>query len=114
MVVGLPSSGLSADRTFELTFKPGALSTVMSEGVVRGDRDQYLFKAQAGQRVSIAITAFEDNATFELFCWQNGRWRVVPATAASQDTRGLVWRPATFGREPVFNFSGGNPRKCVL
>ncbi len=53
-------------NTQRLQLAPGTSSTVVSNAVVRGDRDLYVLKAQAGQTMILSITAVEDNAAFDL------------------------------------------------
>ncbi|NJM23998.1 MAG: WD40 repeat domain-containing protein [Richelia sp. RM1_1_1] len=76
-------------RALNLTFDKEKISTVVSNSVIRGERDKYYFNAQSGQRTSMAITSVEDNAVFQLSYKQGGIWREVPGTAEGQDTR--VW-----------------------
>ena len=53
-------------NTQRVQFAPGTSSAVVSNAVVRGDRDLYVLKAQSGQTMRLSITAVEDNAAFEL------------------------------------------------
>ncbi|HEY9889004.1 MAG TPA: hypothetical protein V6D02_11430 [Candidatus Obscuribacterales bacterium] len=52
--------------TQRVTFAPGISSAVVSNGVVRGDRDVYLLAAQAAQTLTLTITALENNAAFDV------------------------------------------------
>lgn len=75
---------------FNLTFdNSSSISTVVSNAVVRGDRDRYYFEAQAGQNISIAIASWEDNAVIDLFYKSGEAWVTVPGTDAANDIR--VW-----------------------
>ncbi len=47
-------------------FPPGSSETVVSNGVIRGDRDVYLLEARGGQVMTLAISALEDNAVFDV------------------------------------------------
>ena len=51
----------AADHTFDLRFSKRRIATTVERAVVRGDRDFYRFEAKGGQRVSIAMSSFEDN-----------------------------------------------------
>ncbi|MDJ0798328.1 MAG: WD40 repeat domain-containing protein [Calothrix sp. MO_167.B12] len=79
----------TGSRKFNLTFDKEKISTVVSNSVIRGERDKYYFNAKPGQWTSIAITSIENNAVFQLSYKQGGIWREVPGTAEGQDTR--VW-----------------------
>ncbi len=81
------STSNSGSRAFNLTFDKDKISTVVSNSVIRGERDKYYFNAQPGQWTSIAITSIENNAVFQLSYKQGGIWREVPDTAEGQDTR---------------------------
>jgi WD40 repeat protein len=83
------STSNTGSRTFNLTFDKEKISTVVSNSVIRGERDKYYFNAQPGQWTSIAITSIENNAVFQLSYKQGGIWREVPGAAEGQDTR--VW-----------------------
>jgi len=76
-MVMTPSAIVAVDRQFQLSFSPDSISTVVSEAVVRGDRDEYHFNAQANQFISIAITSYENNAVFSVWYRENGRWQEI-------------------------------------
>lgn len=83
----IPRASMADDRDFNLTFGGSSkISTVKSNEVVRGDRDRYYFRAQAGQPISLAITSREDNAVFQLSYQLGGTWKAVPGTE-----EGRVW-----------------------
>ncbi len=50
----------------EVKFKEGTSATVLSNSVVRGDRDLYPLVARGGQMMILSITAPENNAVFDL------------------------------------------------
>jgi hypothetical protein len=81
----LPVSPAQA-ADFDLTFQPGKSYGVMSNSVVRGERDNYYFGARAGQMVTIAISSLEDNAVVELYFKRGGEWILAEAPP---DTRTL-------------------------
>ncbi|NJN11439.1 MAG: WD40 repeat domain-containing protein [Richelia sp. RM2_1_2] len=83
------STSNSGSRGFNLTFDKQKISTVVSNSVIRGERDKYYFNAQPGQWTSIAIASIENNAVFQLSYKQGGIWREVPGTEEGKDTR--VW-----------------------
>ncbi len=64
----------AADRNFDLAFASGKSYAVVSNAVVRGDRDYYSFGARAGQTITIAITSLEDNAVVQLWFKMDGQW----------------------------------------
>lgn len=51
----------------EVKFTPGSNSTLIEGSVVRGERDQYLLIAKAGQKMEVSITAVEKNAAFSIY-----------------------------------------------
>ena len=71
------SVGHAEARDFNLAFAPGKSYAVVSNAVVRGDRDYYAFGARGGQTITIAITSAEDNAVVQLWFKIGGEW--VPA-----------------------------------
>jgi len=50
-----------------IRFDPGASSKDISGAVIRGERSLYSIGARGGQRLSISITAVEDNAVFQIY-----------------------------------------------
>ena len=76
----------AAARDFDLAFVPGKSYAVVSNSVIRGDRDHYYFGARPGQFISVAITSLEDNAVVEVWYRQAGEW--LPADVPP-DTRTL-------------------------
>lgn len=70
-----PSVTEAEDRRLELSFSPNSISTVVSEELVRGNRDHHYFTAQKGQLIAIALISLENNAAFSLLYRQNGMWR---------------------------------------
>ena len=69
----LPASHVEA-RDFDLAFASGKSYAVVSNAVIRGDRDYYAFGARAGQTITIAITSLEDNAVVALWFKIDGEW----------------------------------------
>jgi hypothetical protein len=49
-----------------IQFKPGTNSALLTNAVVRGDRDVYLLKANKGQRLHGLITSVENNAVIDV------------------------------------------------
>jgi hypothetical protein len=60
-------SGLARDLKKEIRFAAGANSATISNSVVRGDRDMYSITVKAGQTMSVAVNAEEDNAVFQIY-----------------------------------------------
>lgn len=72
------------ESTYDLKFARGKISATMESALVRGDRDIYLFRAGANRALTVAITAFEDNATAEISYRKNAKWVVI---TGAEDTR---------------------------
>lgn len=53
-------------HTRRIQFPRGAVSTVVENSVVRGERDIYLLRAQRRQRMTLNITSVEQNAVFDI------------------------------------------------
>ena len=52
--------------TKRIRFAKGKSSVTISGAVIRGDRDTYILGARAGQRMTVRVTAIEDNAAFTI------------------------------------------------
>lgn len=52
--------------TKRIRFARGKSSVTLSNSVVRGDRDTYILSAKAGQRMTVSVTALENNAAFQI------------------------------------------------
>jgi hypothetical protein len=52
--------------TKRIKFAKGKNSATISGAVIRGDLDTYLVGARAGQRMTVRVTALEDNAAFSI------------------------------------------------
>ena len=75
---------------FDLAFQAGKSYGVMSNSVVRGDRDNYYFGARSGQMVTIAISSIEDNAVVELYFKRGGEWILAEAPPDSRALYGAL------------------------
>jgi len=64
-------------RDFDLAFASGKSYAVVSNAVIRGERDYYAFGARGGQTITIAITSTEDNAVVQLWFKLGGEWIVA-------------------------------------
>ncbi|MDY6781338.1 MAG: hypothetical protein SW833_02085 [Cyanobacteriota bacterium] len=53
-------------QTQRIQFEPGTTSAVVEHSVIRGMRDTYTFRAQAGQAMIIDVISLEGNAVFDL------------------------------------------------
>jgi hypothetical protein len=83
----------SAEHSHTIRLKPGTTSTVLRGSVVRGDRDCYTFRARAGQRLTLRLTAIEHNAAFTV---SSPSGTPLPGTAEGRDaTRWSGRLPAT-------------------
>ena len=66
--------GQAEARDFDLAFAGGKSYAVVSNAVIRGDRDYYSFGARGGQTITIAVTSPEDNAVVQLWFKLGGEW----------------------------------------
>ena len=55
-----------------IKFKPGSNSVTRENSVVRGQRDEYVFRARPGQQLTVHISSIEDNAGFEIHVHETG------------------------------------------
>lgn len=67
LAFSVAGNSLARDLTKEIRFATGADSATISNSVVRGDRDMYSITAKAGQTMTVAISAEEDNAVFQIY-----------------------------------------------
>ncbi|HLN10580.1 MAG TPA: hypothetical protein VK281_16695 [Xanthobacteraceae bacterium] len=65
---GAPWAGDAAAEgvTRRVRFAPGSQTATISGGLVRGDRDAYLLRANAGQWMRVSISSGEHNAVFQI------------------------------------------------
>jgi hypothetical protein len=69
---------------FDLTFERGKSYGIVSNSVIRGERDNVYFGARSGQIVSIAVSSLEDNAVVELYFKRGGAWMLAEAPPDSR------------------------------
>ena len=50
-----------------IRFERGAFGKDLSGAVIRGERSLYSLDARSGQRLSVSISAVEDNAVFQIY-----------------------------------------------
>jgi hypothetical protein len=81
LVLSLPAL---AGVTERVKFKPGTSGATIKGSVIRGERDNYILGAGAGQWIKIKIYSLEDNAVFEL---QNPDGSYEPMPGDGQDTK---------------------------
>ncbi len=60
-------SGAAEGLHKKLRFARGSNSATVEGAVVRGDRDEYVLGARAGQKMTVSITSLEDNAVFQIY-----------------------------------------------
>jgi hypothetical protein len=65
----------------EVKFSAGKSETQIEQSVIRGERDQYLLTAKAGQKMEVSITALERNAVFAIY---------EPGYKTAKDADGIV------------------------
>ncbi len=58
--------GSTVNDRGEIRFDPGAFATTIDGGVLRDERDLYVFEAGAGQFIELFLASLEDNAVFDL------------------------------------------------
>lgn len=63
-------SGLAINKhdgiTKRVKFAKGKSSVTLSNAVIRGEQDTYILGAKAGQRMTVKVTALENNAAFQI------------------------------------------------
>jgi hypothetical protein len=52
--------------TKRVKFAKGKSAATLSGAVIRGDRDTYILGARGGQRMTVRVTALENNAAFQI------------------------------------------------
>ena len=62
-------------------FPAGKTSTMIEQGVIRGESDQYFLTAKAGQKMEVSITSLEKNAAFTIY---------QPGSKAGKDADGIL------------------------
>jgi hypothetical protein len=67
VLIGMTSTAFAEGITKVIRFRRDRTSAVIKESVIRGDRDRYLLGARAGQRMTVNISALEDNAVFAIY-----------------------------------------------
>jgi type II secretory pathway pseudopilin PulG len=65
-VIGSSGFATGDGITKRVRFAKGKSSATFSNAVIRGDRDTYILGAKAGQRMTVRVTALEDNAAFQI------------------------------------------------
>lgn len=78
--IALPDYVVGVDEA--VRFETGGTSAVLSNGVIRGERNRYTLDAAAGQTMILAIASVEDNAVFEVY-GPNGAGLIFEATSAA-------------------------------
>lgn len=92
--------------TKRVRFAKGKSSITLSNAVIRGDRDTYIVGAKARQRLSVRVTALEDNAAFQIE-GPNGRF-LRGAGEMDDATNFLVTLPATGDYRIIVGGTRGN------
>jgi TolB protein len=68
-----------------VTFSPGSNSATLKGSVIRGERDEYLLDARAGQQMSVRISSLEDNAVFQIY--EPSSNQALPGAGERDDAR---------------------------
>lgn len=79
-LMAMPVASLQRDRSIRVKFPRGRTSTVISDSVVRGTRDNYILGARSGQKMTVRITSREDNAVFDIYTPGDGETLAQEAT----------------------------------
>ncbi|MEL6232388.1 MAG: hypothetical protein AAFR24_20985 [Cyanobacteria bacterium J06627_3] len=58
--------GANAVHTQRVEFLPGKSAAIVSNSVIRGERDVYLLGANGGQQMDVSVKALENNAVFDV------------------------------------------------
>ena len=65
-VIGSSGHAARDGITKRVRFAKGKSSATFSNAVIRGDRDTYILGAKAGQKMTVRVTALENNAAFQI------------------------------------------------
>ncbi|GFK93038.1 hypothetical protein NNJEOMEG_00867 [Fundidesulfovibrio magnetotacticus] len=83
------TAAVARENRKTLRFERGADSATVQGAVIRGDRDVYDLGARAGQTMEVSVTAFEDNAVFQVFA-PGGK----PLPGADEGDDAKAWKGA--------------------
>jgi hypothetical protein len=73
----------AARAKHRIRFAPGHSSAQVKSSVLRGERNEYVLTAKAGQRMILSIRSLEKNAAFTVY--PPGSARPLPATEEERD-----------------------------
>lgn len=101
LLLAIPTAALAqakpeAPAIQPIRFARGTSSAVVSDAVVRGDRAIYSLDVAKGQEMTVAITAEEDNAVFQIY--RPGA-RVLPPRDGVTDIAGRTLPGAAEGED---------------
>lgn len=80
-VIALQANAAGVNK--RVRFPRGANATTIAGSVIRGDRDRYLIGARAGQKMTVKISAEEQNAVFQIY--QPGNSKTLAGAGEGQD-----------------------------
>ena len=89
LVVPPPAGGAAARgaiRERHLPLDPGLGAVVRTDGIPRGERDAYRIFAQAGEILTVSVSAPDDNAAFEIRIGGTGG-RALPGAGGGDEAR---------------------------
>jgi hypothetical protein len=67
-------------RPVEIRFSPGSSSATLRGGIPRGEPECFVFRARAGQLLSLNVQSTEDNVVMQLF---RPGWRIAAGEQAA-------------------------------
>ena len=79
----LTGAAFAAGVNQQIRFAHGRTSTVIRQSVLRGERDHYILRARAGQKLKVFISALEKNAAFQIYL--PGRKKMLKGAGETDD-----------------------------
>lgn len=67
----------------QIKFARGRTSTTIQQSVLRGERDHYVLRARAGQKLQVSISSLEKNAAFQIYL--PGRKKMLKGAGETDD-----------------------------
>lgn len=90
---------LAREFVHTVQFTPGKHSATVSGSVVRGDVQKYLFRARAGQWMTVKVNAVEDNAAFQIY--PPGKEGFLPGAGEEDDAKSWAGKLPSSGRYTI-------------
>jgi hypothetical protein len=67
LALTLTGAAFAAGVNQQIKFARGRTSTTIEQSVLRGERDHYVLRARAGQKLQVSISALQKNAAFQIY-----------------------------------------------